>query len=108
LAGLASFALEGDRCQLVCLDSVHAARGCGRALLQAVIDFARSEGCKKLEIRVGNNNLHAVSFFQKNGFAMTGILPGEMARQLALMPGAIAPGDAEIQARDLIVLEFAL
>ncbi len=108
LAGLASFAIDGDRCQLVCLDSLHAEQGCGGALLQAVIDLARSEGCRKLWTFAGNNNLRAVSFFQKRGFAITGVLSGKLAKFLAEIPGAITPGDTAIPARDMLELERPL
>lgn len=108
LAGLASFVIDGDRCQLVCLDSLHAGQGCGGALLQAAIDFARSEGCRKLEVLAGNNNLRAFGFFQKRGFVIAGVQAGRLAEFLKEFHGATAPGNAAIPARDMLELELPL
>lgn len=108
LAGLASVTIQQDRAQLVCLDSLHSGRGCGGALLAAAIDFVRSEGCNKISVLTGNNNLRAISFFQKRGFAISGVRPGQLAGFVRQTPGFLAPGDTHIPARDFLEMELAL
>ncbi|MHB1570097.1 MAG: GNAT family N-acetyltransferase [Solirubrobacteraceae bacterium] len=50
-AGLATFAIEGDRCELVTLDALTRGHGIGTALLDAVAREARDHGCSRLESR---------------------------------------------------------
>ncbi len=108
LGGLASFSIHGDQCELVCLDSLHQGQGHGEALLQAVIAFARSEGCRKLTALAGNNNLRAIGFYQKRGFAITAVQSGELTRLYADIRDVRLPGDSAIPARDLLALELLL
>ncbi len=108
LTGCASFVTQEDCCHLVCLASQTPGRGCGDALLRAVIAYARSEGCQTLRTFAGNNNLGALRFFQKRGFTITGVRPGALARLLADTPAARPPGDGAIPARDVLELELTL
>lgn len=108
LAGLASFELDGGCAHLVFLHSAHPGRGCGGALLQAVIDLARSEGCTKICALIGNNNLAAAGFLQKRGFTITGVRPGLLANYCKEIPDFLPPGDGAIPARDLLELELPL
>lgn len=103
-AGIACFAIEGEQCQLVFLDSLHPGRGHGGALLQSVIAHARAEGCTHLIAYAGNNNLRGLAFLQKREFAISALLPGRLTEWRAANPGAIAPGDPAIAARDLLEL----
>ena len=107
LAGLASFLITGDQCHLVCLDSAHPGQGHGDALLQAVIALARSEGCRSVTVQIANNNLRAIGFLQKRGFAITEVQRGALQRLYAALPGVTLPGDPGIAARDLLYLELA-
>ncbi len=108
LVGLASFSMEKAQCQLVCLDSLQAGLGHADALLQAVITHARSEGCQKLLVTIGNHHLRALGFYQRQGFTITGVRAGELARLYAPMPDLILHGDRAIPARDLLELELPL
>lgn len=108
LVGLASFSIEKSQCRLVCLDSLQSGLGHADALLQAVIAFARSEGCHKLSVTIGNHHLRAIGFYQKRGFAITGVRTGELARLYAHVPDIILHGDRDIPARDLLELELPL
>jgi GNAT superfamily N-acetyltransferase len=47
-AGLVTYRVEGDECEVVTLDSLSAGHGIGRALLQAVADHARAERCRRV------------------------------------------------------------
>ncbi|WP_440135050.1 N-acetyltransferase family protein [Chitinophaga sancti] len=42
-------------------------QGIGKALLQAVIELARSRNCKKVRWQVSNWNRNAIEFYQKMG-----------------------------------------
>ncbi len=70
LAGLVTYNVAGDVCEIISLDSVHSGRGTGTALVERVKAAAKERGCKKLVVVTTNDNLQAIGFYQKRGFDM--------------------------------------
>ncbi len=68
--GLLSYDLLDDQCELVSLDSLHENSGIGAALFDALVSFARSEGCTHLWVLTTSDNLRALGFFQRRGFRL--------------------------------------
>jgi ribosomal protein S18 acetylase RimI-like enzyme len=66
-AGLASYAVRGDECELVTLRSLREGRGVGRALLDAVRNAAIEAGCVRLWLITTNDNLRALELYQRWG-----------------------------------------
>jgi ribosomal protein S18 acetylase RimI-like enzyme len=66
-AGLTSYAVRGDECELVSLTSLREGRGVGRALLDAVRDAAVQAGCTRLWLITTNDNLRALELYQRWG-----------------------------------------
>ena len=66
-AGLASYAVRGDECELVTIRSLREGRGVGRALLDAVRDAAVESGCTRLWLITTNDNLRALELYQRWG-----------------------------------------
>jgi GNAT superfamily N-acetyltransferase len=66
-AGLVSYALRGDQCEVVTIRSLHEGRGIGRALLVAVRDAAIEAGCRRPWLITTNNNLRALQLYQRWG-----------------------------------------
>jgi ribosomal protein S18 acetylase RimI-like enzyme len=66
-AGLASYAVRGEECELVTIRSLREGRGVGRALLDAVRDAALEEGCTRLWLVTTNDNLRALELYQRFG-----------------------------------------
>ncbi|MEK9519889.1 GNAT family N-acetyltransferase [Streptomyces sp. NPDC087908] len=53
-------------------------RGVGRALLRAAMDRARADGAVRMTLRVLGHNAPARALYAAEGFAVEGVLPGEM------------------------------
>jgi GNAT superfamily N-acetyltransferase len=66
-AGLASYAVRGEECELVTIRSLREGRGVGRALLDAVRDAASEAGCTRLWLVTTNDNLRALELYQRFG-----------------------------------------
>jgi ribosomal protein S18 acetylase RimI-like enzyme len=66
-AGLASYAVRGDECELVTIRSLHEGRGVGRALLDSVRNAAIDAGCARLWLITTNDNLRALELYQRWG-----------------------------------------
>ncbi|HET7759839.1 MAG TPA: GNAT family N-acetyltransferase [Gaiellaceae bacterium] len=69
-AGLATYAVRGDECELVTIDSLREGIGVGRALLDAVRDTAVEAGCRRLWLVTTNNNLRALEIYQRWGMEL--------------------------------------
>ncbi|MFI8822905.1 GNAT family N-acetyltransferase [Streptomyces sp. NPDC053431] len=53
-------------------------RGVARALLRAAMDRARGEGATRITLRVLGRNAPARALYAAEGFAVEGVLPGEL------------------------------
>jgi ribosomal protein S18 acetylase RimI-like enzyme len=105
--GLVTYTIVGDGCEIVSLDSLRPSMGIGIALVEAVKAVARQSRCKRVWLVTTNDNLNALRFYQKRGFALVKVHRNavETARQLKPIPLLGADG---IPIRDEIELELAL
>lgn len=106
--GLATFRLAPPECELITLDSMLPARGVGSALLERVADAAREAGCLRLWLVTTNDNLPALRFYQKRGFALAGLHRGALDESRRLKPTIPLIGRDGIPLRDELELERAL
>jgi ribosomal protein S18 acetylase RimI-like enzyme len=66
-AGLLTYAVRGDECEVVTIHSLRPGRGAGRALLDAARDAAVAAGCRRLWLVTTNDNVGALGFYQRWG-----------------------------------------
>jgi ribosomal protein S18 acetylase RimI-like enzyme len=66
-AGLATYAVRGEECELVTIRSLREGRGVGRALLDAARSAALEAGCTRLWLVTTNDNLRALELYQRWG-----------------------------------------
>ena len=66
-AGLASYAVRGEECELVTIRSLREGRGVGRALLDAVRIAALEAGCTRLWLVTTNDHIRALELYQRWG-----------------------------------------
>jgi GNAT superfamily N-acetyltransferase len=71
--GLARYAIRGDSCELLSLESKVEGRGVGRALMDAVMARAIEAGCRRLWVVTTNDNTRALNVYQRWGFDLAAL-----------------------------------
>lgn len=107
-AGLTTYRIEGDECELVTLDSLREGGGIGAALVEAVRQVAQAAGCRRLFLVTTNDNLKALHFYQKRGFALVALYRGALEESRRLKPQIPLIGLDGIPLRDELELELLL
>ncbi|MBA7522815.1 hypothetical protein ES705_14935 [subsurface metagenome] len=105
--GLLTYKIVAGDCEVVSLDSLRPCMSIGTGLIDAVKAAAVESGCKRLWLVTTNDNMNALRFYQKRGFALVKINRNaiEFARKLKPVPLIGAEG---IPLRDEIELEMIL
>ncbi len=113
--GVASFAVEEGwgALVLIMLNVLpdFQGRGAGRSLLDAVRARARERGLDRMLVATTNDDLPALSLYQRYGFRIVEIVPGRVAEDHAAegrTGGGGLRGFAEIPVRDEVRLEIHL
>jgi len=104
--GLLTYSLQAEACEIVTLDSFKPGIGIGTQLIQAVTQAAREAGCKRLWLITTNDNLHALGFYQKRGFALAAIHRHAVDAARRLKPAIPILGNDQIPLHDEIELEI--
>jgi ribosomal protein S18 acetylase RimI-like enzyme len=107
-AGLATYEIIGDRCELITLNSTRERRGVGSALIDTVVAAARSVRCARLWLITTNDNLPALRFYQKRGFHLVAVHCDALEVSRRLKPEIPLMGMDGIPLRDEIELEMRL
>jgi len=106
--GLVTYTFSGESCEIVSLDSLRENSGIGTALIERVADAARKNGCFRLWLVTTNDNLKALSFYQKRGFQVIRIDKGTVSRARKKKPSIPLVGENGIPIMDEIVLSKML
>ncbi len=106
--GVVTYTVRGPECEIISLDSTRAGHGVGTALITAVAEAARRQGCCRIVLTTTNDNLAALSFYQKRGFLLKALRLGAVADARKLKPGIPEIGENGIPLRDEIELELNL
>lgn len=106
--GVVTYVIGPDGCEIVSLDALKEGGGTGTALVEAVINEARERGCRRIFLSTTNDNLHALGFYQRRGFELTGIRRGAVTESRKSKPGIPLVGDNDIPLRDEIEMEMPL
>lgn len=108
IIGLITFSFSNNECEIVSLDSLFENNGIGTALLNQVIDVATKKRCSRLLLITTNDNIHALSFYQKRGFTFSNIYVNSMSKSRLLKPEIPLIGNDNIPIRDELELELLL
>ena len=109
LAGVLTYVLAADSCEILTLHAAQRGRGAGTALIAAVEQLARDHSCRRLWVLTTNDNLDALRFYQRRGFRLAELHPGAVAAsRAALKPEIPHCGNYDIPICDELVLEKLL
>ena len=106
--GLLTYRIEQSACEVLSIDSLREGVGVGSALIAAVIAAARGAGCARLFLITTNDNLNALRFYQKRGFALVAVHRNALEQSRALKPSIPLVGFDGIPLRDEIELEMTI
>ena len=106
--GLGTYEIDGEACEIVTIDALREGEGTGTALLEAVVEAAREAGCERVKLLTTNNNLRALAFYQKRGFRLVALRPGEIDEQRKVKPSIPEVDSAGLPIRDELHLELSL
>lgn len=106
--GLLTFFVKGDECEVTSLDSLREGQGIGTKLMNAVMDEARKQKCRRVLLITTNDNLRALGFYQKRGFELVAIHRGAVNESRKIKPSIPLTGFDGIPLRDEIELEMIL
>ncbi|MFT4414347.1 GNAT family N-acetyltransferase [Fredinandcohnia humi] len=105
IAGLITYVIKDNECEIISLDSVEEGKGIGTALLKAVEDVAKENNCKVLKLITTNDNLLALRFYQKRGYYFSKLLLNAVEKARRVKPEIPLIGNDGIPIRDEILLE---
>jgi ribosomal protein S18 acetylase RimI-like enzyme len=93
---------------LVTLDAFTEGQGIGSALLDAVTDEARRQGCRRLWLITTNDNLHALRFYQRRELRLVSVHRDAVDDARQLKPSIPLVGEYGIPLHDELELELPL
>lgn len=73
LAGAILYKIDNGDCEIVALYSTVQSIGVGTNLINAVINMAKKENCKRVWLITMNDITHAIRFYQKRGFDLKAV-----------------------------------
>ena len=94
-AGVVTYRIDGDACEITLIESFEQGRGVGTELLDAVVGEARSAGCSRVWLVTTNDNVHAQRWYAARGFVVTEVRRGaveEYRRTLKQTIPEVGPG----------------
>ena len=107
--GVATYRLEqGSDCELITLDSFKQWHGIGSALMEAVEEEARKNGCARMWMVTTNDNIDGLRFYQRKGYVISAVHVNAVEQSRKLKPTIPLVGMYGIAIRDEIELERLL
>ncbi|MCK1994262.1 GNAT family N-acetyltransferase [Peribacillus muralis] len=105
ILGLGTYKVTDHVCQIISLNSVHENQGVGSSLLYVIENIAKEKHCHTIEAITTNDNLQALKFFQKRGYAFSEIVRNAVDESRKIKPEIPFYSVDGIPIRDEIVLD---
>jgi ribosomal protein S18 acetylase RimI-like enzyme len=74
IIGLITYQFHAAICEIISLDSLVENRGVGSSLINRVEQITQEKGASVVKVITTNDNIHALSFYQKRGYQIVGVL----------------------------------
>ena len=107
-AGVITFMIRGEECEVTSLDSLREGKGIGTVLINEVLQEAKDKKCHRFFLITTNDNLHALGFYQRRGFELVTIRRGALNESRKIKPSIPLIGMNNIPLRDEIELEIII
>jgi GNAT superfamily N-acetyltransferase len=108
IAGVVTWLIEADDCELVSIDALVEGHGVGTALIEAACRAVAAAGCSRMHLVTTNDNMRALRFYQRRGFVLRELRAGAVEHSRRLKPEIPLIGADGIPIRDELVLERSL
>ena len=108
VVGFLTYHTVADEWEVVTIDALRPFQGIGTKLITAVVNAARSAGCRRLWLITTNDNLSALRFYQRRGFVLVAVHRDALTYSRQLKPEIPLVGLNGIALRDEIELEMIL
>ncbi|WP_416730962.1 GNAT family N-acetyltransferase [Fictibacillus sp. JL2B1089] len=108
IVGLLTYIIQKNVCEIISLDSTLENKGIGTELLKKVEIQAINQEVIHVKVTTTNDNIKALSFYQKRGYCLTDLLPNEVEKARKVKPEIPQIADNGIPIRDEIVLSKCL
>ncbi|KWW12560.1 hypothetical protein AS888_09360 [Peribacillus simplex] len=105
ISGLGTYKVSDQVCQIISLNSVHENQGVGSSLLYVMENIAKEKNCHTIKAITTNDNLQALKFFQKRGYAISEIVKNAVEHSREIKPEIPFYSRDGIPIRDEIILE---
>lgn len=100
-----SWRIDGDRAEIVSLHAQPTGAGVGTRIMNAAEDELRRRGVSKIVLATTNDNVGALTFYQKLGYRLVRLHLDEMENVRDAKPGVPEIGQNGIPLRDMWELE---
>ena len=107
-AGLLTYDVRDEDCEVVTIDAVVRRRGVGTALLRALMDVAQSMDCRRVWLITTNDNIDALRFYLRNGLRLVAVHLDALDRSRELKPSIPFTGQNGTPLRDEWELELVV
>jgi GNAT superfamily N-acetyltransferase len=107
-AGLITYRIEDDVCEIVTIDAVRRRAGIGSLLVDEVTARAAATGCTSARVVTTNDNRTALAFYRAYGFAVVAVREGAVDAARLLKPSIPLLGEGGVPIHDEIELALAV
>lgn len=108
IVGFLHYQVRWKECEILTLASLQEGIGIGSGLIKAVEKIAQEQCYQLLSLITTNDNLHALGFYQRRGFYLKALYPGQVTISRKLKPSIPEIGENGIPLRDELLLEKRL
>ena len=107
--GAVTYAVSGDECEVVTLNSGIDGQGIGRALMTEAVRAASEADCRRLWLMTTNDNIRAIDFYQRFGMDLVRLHRNFVEEVRRHKPGGTGnPKEGDIPFRHALEFELSI